>query len=48
MNKILEKYGISYNNEINKLITVLKNAREKAINEMSKTNQVGKVLCLHK
>lgn len=48
MNKILKKYGISYNNEINKLITVLKNAREKAINEMSKTNQVGKVLCLHK
>ncbi len=48
MNKILEKYGISYTNEINKLINTLKNVNAKAIDTMTRTNQIGKVLRLHK
>ena len=48
MNKILEKYGISYTNEMNKLINTLKNVNAKAIDTMTRTNQIGKVLCLHK
>jgi len=48
MNKILEKYGISYTDEMNKFINTLKNVNEKAIDTMTRTNQIGKVLCLHK
>ena len=48
MNKILEKYGISYTDEMNKFINALKNVNEKAIDTMTRTNQIGKVLCLHK
>ena len=48
MNKILEKYGISYTDEMCKFINVLKNVNEKAIDTMTRTNQIGKVLCLHK
>lgn len=46
MNIILEKYGISYVNEMNKLINVLKNANEKAMDRILKNNQIGKVLRL--
>ena len=48
INKILEKYGISYTDEINKFINTLKNINEKAINTMKKTNKIGKVLYLRK
>lgn len=41
MNKILEKYGISYNDEINKFIDALKNVNEKVIDTMIKTYQIG-------
>lgn len=44
MNTILEKYGISYVNEMNKLINVLKNTNEKAMDTLSRNNQIGKVL----
>lgn len=48
MYNILEKYGISYKNEMHKLVNVLKNANEKAIDTMIKNNQLGKILTLHK
>lgn len=48
MHNILEKYGISYKNEMQKLVNVLKKANEKAIDTMVKNNQIGKVLTLHK
>lgn len=48
INKILEKYGISYNNEMSNFINILKNVNEKAIDTMTGTNQIGKVLSLHK
>lgn len=44
MNTILEKYGISYIDEVNKLINVLKNTNEKAMDTLSRNNQIGKVL----
>ncbi len=44
MNAILEKYGISYIDEVNKLINVLKNTNEKALDTLSRNNQIGKVL----
>lgn len=48
MNKILEKYGMNYTDEMSKFINVLKNVSEKAIDTMTRTNQIGKVLSLHK
>ena len=48
MNKILEKYGISYTNEIKKFINVLENVKGKAIDTITRTNKIGKVLCLYK
>ena len=48
MNVILERYGISYTNEMYRLINVLKKVNEKAIETTNKTNQIGKVLSLHK
>ena len=48
INIILEKYGISYNFEMNKFINVLKNVNDRAIDELLKSNQVGKVLSLKK
>ena len=48
INKILEKYGISYIDEMRKFVNVLKNVNEKTIDTMLKANKVGKVLTLHK
>lgn len=46
MNIILEKYGISYTDEMNRLVTALKNTNEKVVETLSKNNQIGKVLKL--
>lgn len=48
MNKILEKYGISYTDEMQKLASTLECVKEKAIDTMCKTTQIGKVFSLHK
>lgn len=48
MDKILEKFGISRTNEMQKLVGVLKNVKEKAITTMTETIPIEKVLSLHK
>ena len=45
INKILEKYGISYTSEMQKLANTLKSVNEKAVEAMNKTTKIGKVLC---
>lgn len=48
MGKILEKFGISRTNEMQKLVSVLKNVKEKAITTMTETIPIEKVLSFHK
>ena len=44
MYEILESYGFSRKNEIQRLARVLKRAEEKAVTELKTNNSVGRVL----